>query len=278
MFIQTEELRDPSALRFMPGVPVLRSGGTLVFDDAARATRSPLAQRLLEIDYIRKVEFGADHIDLTKSDDRDWKQIKPAVLGAIMDHFLSKTPVVIDDGREDAPAPADDPTTRKIVELLETRIRPVARDQGGDIEFRGFEDGRVILEFTGGAFALKGGVQTMLRHYIPEVGEVVNYLDTVPKPGLDTPAGRAIRQVLDDEVNPQVAMHGGHITLLDLIEDTAYIRLEGGCQGCAMSAMTLKQGVEGAIRRVAPEVIHVLDATDHADGKNPYYQPGHHGA
>lgn len=135
----------------------------------------------------------------------------------------------------------------------------------------------MILEFQGGAYALQGGIQTMLRHYIPEVEEVINHLDAIPKPGLDTPEGQAIKRVLDDEVNPQIAMHGGHIALVDVIEDTAYVRLEGGCQGCGMASVTLKQGVEGAIMQVAPSITQVLDTTDHAGGENPYYQPGKDG-
>ena len=92
----------------------------------------------------------------------------------------------------------------------------------------------------------------MLRHYIPEVEEVVNHLDMIPKPGLDTPEGKAIKRVLDEEINPQIAMHGGHIALVDVVDDTAYVRLDGGCQGCAMSSLTLKQGVEGAIMQCRP--------------------------
>ena len=95
-----------------------------------------------------------------------------------------------------------------------------------------------------------------------------------PKPGLETEEGRAIRKLLDEHVNPQVAGHGGHIALVDVAEDTVYLRLEGGCQGCGMADVTLKQGVATEIRRLVPSIVHVLDVTDHAGGSNPYYQPG----
>ena len=196
---------------------------------------------------------------------------------------MSERPVVLEEeassqGATDTAAGDKDGLVGEIEELLETRIRPVAQDQGGDIIFHGFEEGRVILEFQGGAYALQGGIQTMLRHYIPEVEEVVNHLDMIPKPGLDTPDGQAIKRALDEDINPQIAMHGGHISLVDVVEDTAYVRLEGGCQGCGMASLTLKQGVEGAIMQAAPSITQVLDTTDHAGGDNPYYQPGKDGA
>jgi Fe-S cluster biogenesis protein NfuA len=79
---------------------------------------------------------------------------------------------------------------------------------------------------------------------------------------------------LEKQVNPSVAAHGGHISLVDVQDDTAYIRLEGGCQGCGMADVTLKQGVVTQIQQVAPSITNVLDVTDHAGGDNPYYQPG----
>ena len=96
----------------------------------------------------------------------------------------------------------------------------------------------------------------------------------MPKPGLGTEEGKAIRQLLDERINPQVAAHGGHIALVDVKGDTAYIRLEGGCQGCGMADVTLKQGVVREIQARVPAITTVLDVTDHAGGTNPYYQPG----
>ena len=99
----------------------------------------------------------------------------------------------------------------------------------------------------------------------------------MPQPGLSTPEGQAILQLLEERINPSVASHGGHISLVDVTEDTAYIRLEGGCQGCGMANVTLKQGIEVEIRRAVPKITTVLDTTDHAGGSNPYYEPGKSG-
>ena len=82
-----------------------------------------------------------------------------------------------------------------------------------------------------------------------------------------------VEQVLDTQVNPMVASHGGRISLLDVKENVVYLEMGGGCQGCGMAAATLKQGVERLIREFVPEVGDILDVTDHAAGRNPYYQP-----
>jgi Fe-S cluster biogenesis protein NfuA len=280
MFIQTEETRDPSTLKFLPGREVL-ADGSLNFNAPEDARNSPLAQRLFDIGAV-KVAFGHDHITLTKDKGTQWKTLKPAILGAIMDHFTSNEPVVTTGpskatAEQTAEQPAlvmDGEVAEQIIELLETRIRPVAKDQDGDVQMVGFnpKTGRVHLELTGGAKRLLGGIQTMLRHYVPEVAEVVDNSDWTPKPGLDSDEGRAVQAVLDNEINPGVAMHGGRIRLIDVLDHTAYIRLEGGCHGCGAADVTLKQGVEVAIMEGVPTIVAVLDTTDHAEGKNPYYQ------
>jgi Fe/S biogenesis protein NfuA len=99
-----------------------------------------------------------------------------------------------------------------------------------------------------------------------------------PNPVWSDPLALAVQRVLDEEINPGVAGHGGFVTLLDVKGDTAYVALGGGCQGCGMADVTLKQGIEVAIRRSVPEIAHVLDTTDHASGANPYYQPAKGGA
>ncbi len=83
-----------------------------------------------------------------------------------------------------------------------------------------------------------------------------------------------VQKLLDDSVNPAVAMHGGYVELLDVKDTTVYLRMGGGCQGCGMADVTLKQGIERLIFEEAPEVTEVLDVTDHAEGNNPYYTPG----
>ncbi len=165
----------------------------------------------------------------------------------------------------------------KIKDLIDTRIKPVASQNGGDVNYRGFKGGIVFLEITGAASELMMGIENMLRHYVPEVEGVADYRDAIPKPGLETAEGKLIRQRLDERINPQVASHGGHIALVDVQDDTVYIRLEGGCQGCGMADVTLKQGVATEIQSLVPAITTVLDVTDHAGGTNPYYQPGKDG-
>jgi len=203
--------------------------------------------------------------------------MKPHILGAIMDHFQSGKPV-IEEPEAEAASPLErgdeDTIDSRIKELIDTRIRPAATQDGGDVTYHSFKDGVVYLEFQGSAFGLMTGIENMLRNYVPEVEAVKDHHDALPKPGLETPEGKAIWAVLEEEINPSVASHGGHISLVDVQGDTAYIRLEGGCQGCGMADVTLKQGVATQIQRVAPGITNVLDVTDHADGNNPYYQPG----
>ncbi len=273
MFIQTETMSDPASMRFLPGQRVL-TAGTEGFPDAASAGRSPLAQSLFEIEGVAGVFLEPESIIVEKGGEKDWQILKPAVLGAIMEHFTAGRPVIVDEEADADSASEDDEVTAKIKELIDTRIRPAAAQDGGDVIFRGFKDGVVLLEMVGSGYGLKDGVENMLRHYVPEVTGVSDFRDAEAKPGLDTPAGKAIQTLLDDMVNPSVAAHGGHISLVDVREDTAYIRLEGGCQGCGMADVTLKQGVATEIQRVAPDIVTVLDVTDHAGGDNPYYQPG----
>ena len=155
-----------------------------------------------------------------------------------------------------------------------TRIKPAAEQMGGDVLYKAYKNGTVYVEFIGPTKALIGGMTNVIGHYVPEVQSVRDFRDAIPKPGLDTPIGQAIQIVLDEKVNPAVAGHGGHISLIDVKGDTAFIRLEGGCQGCGMADATLKQGVEVEIKSAVPEIISVLDVTDHADGTNPYYTQG----
>ena len=275
MFIQTEITPDPATLKFLPGCPVPEKG-TADFTDANDARRSPLATALFGVDGITGVFLGADFITVTKSDDKDWDIMKPRILTTIMEHFQSGKPVITGSAAATDPAESgvEDSIGAQIKDLIDTRIRPAATQDGGDVTYRGFKDGVAYLEFHGSASKLMEGIENMLRHYVPEVDAVKDHRDALPKPGLETPEGKAIQELLEEEVNPAVAAHGGHISLVDVQGDTAYIRLEGGCQGCGMADVTLKQGVATAIQRVVPGITKMLDVTDHAGGTNPYYQPG----
>jgi Fe-S cluster biogenesis protein NfuA len=275
MFIETETTPYPARLKFLPGCPVMEKG-TADFTDANDARRSPLATALFGVEGITRVFLGSDFITVTKSDDKDWDIMKTRILGTIMKHFLSGQPVITGSAavKDPAESASEDPIGAQIKDLIDTRIRPAATQDGGDVTFRGFKDGVVYLEFYGSASGLMNGIENMLRHYVPEVEAVKDHRDALPKAGLETPEGKAIQDLLEEQVNPAVAAHGGHISLVDVQDDTVYIRLEGGCQGCGMADVTLKQGVATEIRRVAPGITKVLDVTDHAGGTNPYYQPG----
>ena len=278
MFIQTEQTPDAATMKFFPGRTVLTSG-EMAFSSPEDAAQSPLAERLFQIDEVSAIALGSDFIAVSKAESADWQLIKPMILGAIMEHLMAGQPVVI--GEDSNPIAEDesdeagdtDEIVAQITELIETRVRPAVTQDGGDVIFQEFKNGKVVLEFQGSAFRFKDGIANILRHYVPEVVAVVDHRDAKSKPGLETPNGKAVAEILETQINPAVAAHGGHITLVDVEGDTVYIRLEGGCQGCGMADVTLKQGVEVEIKCAVPSIAHVLDVTDHQDGDNPYYQP-----
>jgi Fe-S cluster biogenesis protein NfuA len=179
MFIQTELTPNPATLKFLPGRAVMDSG-TANFPDAASASRSPLAERLFGLDGVAGVFLGSDFITVTKLEESDWYQLKPAILGAIMEHLTSGHAVVLDDAGDTAAGDAEDSEiVVQIKELLETRVRPAVAQDGGDIIFHDFTDGVVYLHMPGSCSGgpsstatLKAGIENMLRHYIPEVQEV----------------------------------------------------------------------------------------------------------
>lgn len=182
MFIQTESTPNPATLKFLPGQSVLEVG-TADFPSADVAGSSPLATRLFGISGVSGVFFGLDFVTVTKTDETDWDHVKPAILGAIMEHFQSGQPAVSDGGN---PASGhaehtgeDGEIVDQIKELLDTRVRPAVAQDGGDIVFHGFDRGVVYLHMQGACagcpsstLTLKMGIENLLRHYIPEVVEV----------------------------------------------------------------------------------------------------------
>lgn len=276
MFIQTEATQDPGTIRFLPGQSVLRSG-SLVIEGAESARRSPLAEALFEISGIARVVLGTDYVDvtLTPAAAGEWDRVKPQVLARIMDHFVAGRPTVTGGTTEAEPGEADAEIIRQIEELLETRIRPAIAANDGSVELKRFQAGVAELAISAGVISFLGPIGNMMRHYIPEVTSVREYRDLEATPGLATSEGLTVQRLLDEEINPAVAAHGGYISLVDVKDDIVYIRLEGGCQGCGMADVTLKQGVEAAIMRELPQIAAVRDTTDHAGGTNPYYQPSH---
>ena len=182
MFIQTEATPNPATLKFLPGRTVL-DNGTLDLRNSDDAAQSPLAERLFGIAGVNGVFFGSDFIAVTKNVG-EWQQLKPMILGAIMEHFMSGAPLlaagstVESDGDEFFEA-ADAETVATIKELIETRVRPAVANDGGDITFRGFKDGVVFLNMKGACSGcpsstatLRHGIQNLLRHFLPDVTEV----------------------------------------------------------------------------------------------------------
>ncbi len=186
MFIQTETTPNPATLKFVPGVDVL-GAGVRDFNSAEAAQASPLAVALFSITGVKGVMYGGDFISVTKTDDMEWPHLKPAILGLMMEHFLSKAPLFAGeapttgtlDESEEFFEPKDADTVAAIKDLLETRIRPAVAQDGGDISFRGFRNGIVYLHMRGSCagcpsstLTLKSGIQNLLRHFLPDVLEV----------------------------------------------------------------------------------------------------------
>ncbi len=181
MFIQTEQTPNPATLKFLPGRDVV-SKGVVDFTDPERAQASPLARRVFAVEGVTGVFLGTDFVTVTKAAGEDWYALKPAVLGAIMEHFLSGDPVLEPDASvadDAAPGEDEDELVKQIRELIDTRVRPAVAQDGGDIIFRGFERGVVYLHMRGACsgcpsstITLKNGIENLLRYYVPEVVEV----------------------------------------------------------------------------------------------------------
>lgn len=192
MLIETETTPNPASLKFLPGKAVMGSGGTREFASPEAAEASPLAQALFDTGDVTGVFFGADFVTVTAAPGVAWSDLKPGVLGVLLDHFVSEAPLFAsasaagiavpgeDDGDllvEEDPADAD--IVAQINELLETRVRPAVAGDGGDIRFRGYRDGVVYLAMQGACSGcpsstatLKHGIEGLLKHYVPEVTEV----------------------------------------------------------------------------------------------------------
>jgi Fe-S cluster biogenesis protein NfuA len=187
MLIQTEPTPNPSALKFLPGQTVM-SAGTRDFATPEEAEASPLAEAIYSIGDVEGVFFGRDFISVTAAPGVEWRNLKPQVLSVLLDHFSSGAPlfkpgsaagisVPPADGIEDDPKDAE--IIAQIKELIETRVRPAVANDGGDIVYRGFKDGKVYLGLHGACsgcpsstMTLKQGIESLLKHYVPEVETV----------------------------------------------------------------------------------------------------------
>ncbi len=191
MLIETETTPNPASLKFLPGRAVMEAGGTREFASPEAAEASPLAQALFDTGEVTGVFFGADFVTVTAAPGVSWSDLKPSVLGVLLDHFVSQAPLfapgsaagisvpggdgepLFEDREEDADIVA------QINELIETRVRPAVAGDGGDIRYRGFKDGIVYLQMQGAcsgcpssSATLKHGIEGLLKHYVPEVTEV----------------------------------------------------------------------------------------------------------
>ena len=190
MFIQTETTPNDASLKFIPGVPVTTSG-THEFLDLRSAIPSPLATRLLSIDGLTGVFYGPDFVTCSKDESFSWALLKPEIFATLMEHFSSGAPLFRDgedtSGAEDTRIlDSDSEVVGMIKELLETRVRPAIQEDGGDIEYKGFDEdsGIVKLRLKGScrgcsssSVTLKNGIERMLQHYVPEVKSVEQVLD-----------------------------------------------------------------------------------------------------
>ena len=186
MLIETETTPNPATLKFLPGRPVMPSG-TRDFVTPEEAEASPLAEALFDLGDVTGVFFGRDFISVTAAPGVDWAGLKPDVLEILLDHFTAAMPLFrpasaagIAIGPE---VPTDDPADADIIDqikdLIETRVRPAVANDGGDIVYRGFDKGKVYLQMQGAcagcpssSATLKQGIESLLKHYVPEVTEV----------------------------------------------------------------------------------------------------------
>lgn len=185
MLIRTEQTPNPATRKFLPGQAVMEAG-THDFADAETAEASPLAKALFDSGMVEGVFYGRDFVSVTAAPGVSWTDLEPLVLETLLDHFVSGAPLftpgsaagihVAADFEED---PADADIIDQIKELIETRVRPAVANDGGDIVYRGFDKGNVYLKMQGACAGcpsstatLKNGIESLLKHYVPEVTAV----------------------------------------------------------------------------------------------------------
>ena len=179
MFIQTEATPNPNTMKFLPGQTVLAER-TAFFTSKENAGESPLAMALFELPDIRAIFYGGDFITVTKTEASLWEVLKPQILTTIMEHYQSGNPLMVEVKpvvkTEKTYSEDEQAIVEQIKELIEVRVRPAVAQDGGDIVFHSFEDGIVRLEMHGSCAGcpsstatLKQGIETMLKHYIPEI-------------------------------------------------------------------------------------------------------------
>ncbi|PZU59290.1 MAG: NifU family protein [Sphingobium sp.] len=187
MLIETETTPNPATLKFLPG-RIVMSAGTRDFADADEAEASPLAEALFTLGDVTGVFFGSDFVSVTIAPGAEWSDAKPDVLSILLDHFSADMPlfragsaagIAVPPEEDFTDDPADAEIVAQIRELIETRVRPAVANDGGDIVYRGFDQGKVYLRMQGACSGcpsstatLKQGIESLLKHYVPEVTEV----------------------------------------------------------------------------------------------------------
>ena len=162
-----------------------------------------------------------------------------------------------------------------IEEVVDRHVRAMVQERGGDLDYRGVTDGVLelgIIGSPGAAIPLKSTIRNTIRHYRPEIEDVRFALSGASSGDKAASTSERVQQVLDDVINPAVDAHGGRIVMSGIDHGTLAVRLEGGCQGCAMAASTVRQGVEPILKELIPEIVAIVDSTDHPAGTAPYYK------
>lgn len=187
MLIETEPTPNPATLKFLPGRTVM-DAGTRDFASPEEAEASPLAEALFSLGDVTGVFFGRDFISVTAGPGVEWRDLKPDVLATLLDHFSANMPLfraasagfaVPAEDADYGDNPEDAEIVAQIKELIETRVRPAVANDGGDIVYRGFDQGKVYLQMQGAcsgcpssSATLKNGIEQLLKYYVPEVTEV----------------------------------------------------------------------------------------------------------
>lgn len=197
IWIQSEKTPNEHAIKFIPGINILPESLTSIeYLNSRQAASSPLAKKLFAIDGVKYVFYGPDYITITKHSKNNWSPLKPEIFSVIMEHLSSSQPIFLPDTQDldsdlNANTQEDSEVVFMIKELLETRIRPVIQEDGGDVEYRGFDDGKVFLKLKGSCktcdssvITLKNGIENMLMHYIPDVKGVEHVLDQDEEVGI----------------------------------------------------------------------------------------------
>ena len=169
-------------------------------------------------------------------------------------------------------------TIDRVTAVLATGILPAVIARGGDIHVRGVENGVVLLSMEGSPGAvlpLVARIEALLRTAVPGITGVrlVGDDGDAAEDRAHADLTERVRQLLDREINPTIAAHGGHVALEGIDEGWARLRLEGGCQGCSLAEVTLRQGIEPLLRARIPDLIGVIDVTDHEAGTAPFFSP-----